>query len=215
MIDHTVTQVCALFISSSSSCLIRTLSSLSDLSICLTFPLFITFSFLHFLLLFTFLFLDVVDYNHAHYDWGAGSPDKYELLHRLWVQRSLHHRGLYRYHPRVRDRATVPWRLRLRRYHHRSDALQRVSKTSRSLWKRKHVRPVCRHRQWVMIERWNPLFVVTSVTSNVTKFRDKTLKANRLGLSWTDKGSKSSLTVRRRLETRIPGWIWPKKYTKN
>ena len=34
----------------------------------------------------------------------------------------------------------------------------------------------------------------------VTKFRDKTLKKNRLGLSWTDKGSKSSLTVRRRLE---------------
>ena len=49
-----------------------------------------------------------------------------------------------------------------------------------------------------MIERGNPLFAVTQVTRKVTKFRDKTLKANRLGLFWTDKGSKSSLTVIRR-----------------
>ena len=42
--------------------------------------------------------------------------------------------------------------------------------------------------------------VVCRDTSKVTKFRDKTLKANKLGLSWTDKGSKSSPTVRRRLE---------------
>ena len=42
MIDHTVAQVCALFVSSSSPCLMRTLSdSLSDLSIHLTFLLFI------------------------------------------------------------------------------------------------------------------------------------------------------------------------------
>ena len=51
-----------------------------------------------------------------------------------------------------------------------------------------------------MIERGNPLSTVTKVTSQVTKFRDKTLQTNRLGLSWTDKGSKSPLTVRRRLE---------------
>ena len=51
-----------------------------------------------------------------------------------------------------------------------------------------------------MIERGNPLFVVTQVTRKVTKFRDKTLKANRLGLSWTGKGSKSSLTVKRRFK---------------
>ena len=45
----------------------RTLSdSLSDLSIYLTFLLFIPLFFLNFLLPFTFLFLDVVDYNHAH-----------------------------------------------------------------------------------------------------------------------------------------------------
>ena len=58
---RTVAQVCALFVSSSSPCLMRTLSDfLSDLSIYLTFLHFITFSFLHFLLPFTFLFLDVV-----------------------------------------------------------------------------------------------------------------------------------------------------------
>ena len=49
-----------------------------------------------------------------------------------------------------------------------------------------------------MIERGNPLSTVTKVTRQVTKFRDKTLKTNRLGLSWTDKGNKSSLTVKRR-----------------
>ena len=67
MIDHTVAQVFALFVSSSSPCLMRTLSdslSLSDFSIYLTFHLFITFIFLHFLLPFTFYFLVVVDYNH-------------------------------------------------------------------------------------------------------------------------------------------------------
>ena len=42
-----------------------------------------------------------------------------------------------------------------------------------------------------------PLSTVTKVTNQVTKFRDKTLKTNRLGLSWTDKGSKSKLTVKR------------------
>ena len=36
------------------------------------------------------------------------------------------------------------------------------------------------------------------VTSQVTKFRDKTLKANGLGLSWTDEGCKSLLIVTRR-----------------
>ena len=31
--------------------------------------------------------------------------------------------------------------------------------------KEKACRPVCRRRQWVMIERWSPLFAVTHVTS--------------------------------------------------
>ena len=39
---------------------------------------------------------------------------------------------------------------------------------------------------------------VTKVRSQVTKFRDKTLKTNRLGLSWTDKGSRFSLIVKQR-----------------
>ena len=45
------------------------------------------------------------------------------------------------------------------------------------------------------------MFPVTQVTRKVMKFRGKPLKANRLGLSWTDKGSKSSLTVKRRFES--------------
>ena len=44
------------------------------------------------------------------------------------------------------------------------------------------------------------LFAVTQVTRKVTKFRGKTLEANRLGLFWTDKWSKSSLIPKRRLE---------------
>ena len=49
----------------------------------------------------------------------------------------------------------------------------------------------------------------------VTKFRDKTLKKNRLGLSWTDKGSKSSLTVRRRLENTNSRLIMTEEVYKN
>ena len=65
--------------------------TLFDLSIYLTSYLFISFIFLHFLLLLTFYFLDVVDYNHAHFRWGAGYPGQEELLHRVWAQRPLHH----------------------------------------------------------------------------------------------------------------------------
>ena len=46
------------------------------------------------------------------------------------------------------------------------------------------------------------MFAVTQATRKVTKFKDKTLKANRLGLSWTDKGGKSSLTVMREVRKR-------------
>ena len=45
----------------------------------------------------------------------------------------------------------------------------------------KACRPVCRRRQCVKIERGNPLL------EGHTKFRDKTLKTNRLGLFWTGK----------------------------
>ena len=66
-----------------------------------------------------------------------------------------------------------------------------------------------------MIERGNPLFAVTKVTSATKKFRDKTLKANRLGLSWTDKESKSSLTARRRLENTNSRLIMTEEEFKN
>ena len=65
--------------------------------------------------------------------------------------------------------------------------------------KKKACRPVCR-RQSVMIERGHPLFAVTQVTSATKKFRDKTLKANRLGLSWSDKGNIFSLIVKQRFK---------------
>ena len=61
----------------------------------------------------------------------------------------------------------------------------------------------------------NPLFVVTQVTSKVKKFRDKTLKATRLGLSWIEKGSKSSLTVKRRFENTNSRLIMTEEVYKN
>ena len=62
--------------------------------------------------------------------------------------------------------------------------------------KKKACRPVCR-RQSVMVERGDPLFAHLCRASK--KLRD-TLKANRLGLSWTDKESRFSLTVKQRFE---------------
>ena len=53
------------------------------------------------------------------------------------------------------------------------------------------------------------------VTRKVTKFRDKTLKANRLGLFWTDKGCKSSLIVKRRLENTNSRLIKTEEIYKN
>ena len=45
----------------------RVLSDLFDLSIYFISYLFISLIFLHFLLPYTFYFLDVADYNHAHF----------------------------------------------------------------------------------------------------------------------------------------------------
>ena len=50
--------------------------------------------------------------------------------------------------------------------------------------------------------------------SSVTKFRDKTLKANIVGLSWTN-GSKSKLTVKRRLESTNSRLIMTEEENKN
>ena len=47
------------------------------------------------------------------------------------------------------------------------------------------------------------------------EFRHKTLKANRLGLTWTDKGSKSSLTVKRRFESTNSRPIMTEEVYKN
>ena len=60
-------------------------------------------------------------------------PGQKELLHRLRAQRPFHHGGLCRVHPGVRDRASVPRGLGLRRRRCRSDAPRCVPKTSRSL----------------------------------------------------------------------------------
>ena len=73
---HTVAQVCALFVSSSSPCFMRTIEWLSLRPLHL---LFIIFGFQHFLLLFSFL--EVVDNSHAHCRWGVGSPGL-QVLHR-------------------------------------------------------------------------------------------------------------------------------------
>ena len=59
------------------------------------------------------------------------------------------------------------------------------------------------------------VFAVTQVTSKVTKFRDKTLKAHRLGLSWTDKGSISSPTARRRVKRHESRLIMTAEIHKN
>ena len=87
-----------------------------------------------------FNFLNVVDKYPAYFRWGPWHPGREWLLHRSWAQRPLHHGGLCRIHPGVPRRATVPWWLRLRWRHHRSDAPSCVPKTSRSLWRRR--RPV-------------------------------------------------------------------------
>ena len=56
-------------------------------------------------------------------------------------------------------------------------------------------RPVCR-RQSVMIEGGNLLFA--DLRRALKKLRDTTLRINRLGLSWSDKESRFSLTVQQR-----------------
>ena len=71
--------------------------------------------------------------------------------------------------------------------------------------KEKACRPVCRRREGVMIEREKPVVCRDASHARGQEIRDKILKANRLGLSWTDKGSKSSLLLSGDSKTRIPG----------
>ena len=63
--------------------------------------------------------------------------------------------------------------------------------------KEKVCRPVCR-RQSVMIERWDPLFA--HLCRAPKNLRDTPLKVNRLGLSWSDRESRFSLTVNQRFK---------------
>ena len=63
--------------------------------------------------------------------------------------------------------------------------------------KKKACRPACR-RKSVMIEWGNPLFA--DFCRAPKKLRDTTLRMNRLRLSWSDKESRFSLTVKRRFE---------------
>ena len=63
--------------------------------------------------------------------------------------------------------------------------------------KKKACRLVCR-RQSVMMERGDPLFA--DLFRAPKKLRNTILRMNRLGLSWSDKESRFSLTVNRRFE---------------
>ena len=109
----------------SSSCFMRTVSVASDLfDFSLHFISFLNISLitLTFLLPDTFTFLSVVDKYPAYFRWGPSHPGREWLLYKLWAQRPLHYGGLCRRHPGVLKRAAVPWWLRLRWRHHRSDA---------------------------------------------------------------------------------------------
>ena len=86
---HTVAQVRVLFTPSSSSCFIRTLSDLFDLSMHFISYLFISLFFLLFLHLETFCFLNVVDIKSAHFRLGAGPPWPKQILHRSRAQRQF------------------------------------------------------------------------------------------------------------------------------
>ena len=138
-----------------------TLSDLFDLSIHFMSYLFISLIFLLFLLPYTFYFLDVVDNKPAPLPLRSWPLGQKELFHRLWGQRPLHHGGFMSSTPRS------PWP---------SNGSLKTSTTMtspsvrRSLMraedepitlKKKACPPVCRRRQWVMIERGNPLFAVT------------------------------------------------------
>ena len=143
-----------------------------------------------------------------------GLPVKQTPPQVFCAQRPFHHGGLCRSHPGVFDRSMVPWRLRLRWHHHRSDVLQCVPKTNRSLSRRRLV-----VLSVVVNESWknggHTLFAVTQVTRKVTNFSDKNSESEQIrtlldrhrGQIFADCQAEIS-------KTRIPGWLWPKRYTK-
>ena len=73
---------------------------------------------------------------------------------------------------------------------------------------------VCRC-QWDMIERETPCLPWRKSRAKSRNSETKTLKTNRLGLSWTDKKSESSLTVKRRIENANSRQIMTEEVYKN
>ena len=123
MIDHTLAQVCALVVSSSFPCLLRTLSDSLRLFHLPHFPS------LHSLYLpalpaayspsSSLMSLTTTRRTAAE---ELGPPDNENSSTGYEPNDHFITRGLCRVQPGVRDRAAVPWRLRLRWHHHRSDA---------------------------------------------------------------------------------------------
>ena len=176
---------------------------LFDFSIYFISVLFISPITLLFLLPDTFNFFGVVDKYPAYSCWGPWLSRRERFLHRLWEQRPLHHKGVCRVHPGVLWRALVPWRLGLRWRHHWQD----VPLTSRSLWRR---RPVVVSQSWQNGE-------TRCLPTNVERPRNSETQFwewNRLGLFWTTKRADSRWLSSRHSRTRIPGWLWQKKYSK-
>ena len=67
-----------------------------------------------------------------------------------------------------------------------------------------------------MIERGDPLFAhLVHKFRASNKLRDTTLKTNRLGLSWSDKESRFSLTVKQRFENTNSRLITTEEIFKN
>ena len=80
---------------------------------------------------------------------------------------------------------------------------------------KKACRPVCRRHSF-MIERGDPLFAHLVHRFRASKkLRDTTSKVNRLGLSWNDKESKFSLTVKQRFENTNSSPITTEEVCKN
>ena len=176
----------------------RTVSDLFDFSIHFISLLFISLIFLLFLLPYTFHFLNVVDHKPAHFRWGAWHLCREELLHRLSAQRPLHHGAYVEYTQESLSKQRFPedfdydditiGQTLLNSYRRRADHSEEEDLSSglssSSISHDRTGKPVVdldqSHESGYEIHRQNS-------------------ETNRLGLSWTDKGSKSSLIVKRRL----------------
>ena len=79
----------------------------------------------------------------------------------------------------------------------------------------KACRPVCRRRQWVMIERCNPLTTVTKSHESGYEIQRQNSEHEQIRTLLDRQRSKSSLTVRRRLENTNSRLIMTKEIYKN